>query len=261
MIFILLNENQNVLDERILDTKESPSTLGFDHIYVINLDFRIDRKEKIQMIANHHNLDFDIFPAVSNDDIKTLDKYNSTMSSRYKACYVSHYKVYESIVTHGYNSTLILEDDIDMEEDIKKIVEEEVLPYLPENWDLLYLGSCAAGGVHDNDVSLNGESFEYKIFTNKFPACTHAYAVSLAGAQKLLNYLVNVNIPLDLYLREVMFAGNITTVTLIPSAIVQWKSEDNPSDVSPGAKQPTSSLTNSTLHLLGFKEKITEEIS
>ncbi|RHZ47037.1 hypothetical protein Glove_595g18 [Diversispora epigaea] len=261
MVFILLNENQNVLDEYILDIKNNTSTLGFDHIYVINLDFRTDRKEKIQMIANYHNLDFDIFPAVSNDDIETLNKYPSSMAPRHKACYVSHYKVYESIVTYGYSSSLILEDDIDMEEDIKRIVEKEVIPYLPENWELLYLGSCFAGGIYDGDVSLNGGSFEYKLLFNKFPLCNHAYAVSLVGAQKLLNYLVNVDYPIDLFIREIMLAGNITAITLIPSAITQWVSDDNPSDVSPGAKQPTSSLTNSTLHLLGFKEKIAEKIS
>ncbi|RHZ49422.1 hypothetical protein Glove_521g5 [Diversispora epigaea] len=232
IVFTLINQNLNILNEYLLYAKEDPSTLGFDHIYVINLDFRTDRKEKMQMIANYHNLDFDFFPAVSNDNSKILDKYNSSLPPRYKACYVSHYKVYESIVAHGYNRTLILEDDVDMEEDIKRIVEEDVLPYLPENWDLLYLGSCATGGRFHNDVPLNGELFEYKIFTSKFPACTHAYAVSLAGAQKLLNYLVNVDHPIDLYLRKVMRAGNITTVTILPSVITQWKSDDNPSDVS-----------------------------
>ncbi|CAG8519195.1 4263_t:CDS:1 [Diversispora eburnea] len=259
MIFTLLNENQTIFDEYILDTKEDPSTLGFDHIYVINLDNRTDRKEKMQMIANYHNLDFDFFSAVSKDDIKTLNKYPSSLSPRHKACYVSHYKVYESIVTHGYNSSLILEDDIDLEEDIKRIVVEEVLPYLPENWELLYIGSCFAGGIWDGDVSLNGESFEYKLLPFKSPLCNHAYAVSLVGAQKLLNYLVDVDIPIDLYLRKIMDAGNITEITLIPSAITQWISDDNPSDVSPDAVPPTFSLTNSTLHLLGFKEEIVKK--
>ncbi|CAG8519229.1 4265_t:CDS:1 [Diversispora eburnea] len=255
MIFTLLNENQNVRDEYILDTKEASSTLGFDHIYVINLDYRTDRKEKMQMIANYHNLDFDFFSAVSKDDIKTLNKYPSSLTPRHKACYVSHYRVYESIITHGYNSSLILEDDIDLEIDVKRIVEEEVLPFLPENWELLYIGNCYSEEILDDDVSLNGESFEYKLFPSKFPLCTHAYAVSLVGAQKLLNNLVDVDIPIDLYLREIMAAGNITEITLFPSAITQWISDDNRSDVSPGAVPPTSSLTNSTLHLLGFKKK------
>ncbi|RHZ78962.1 hypothetical protein Glove_153g47 [Diversispora epigaea] len=67
-------------------------------IYVINLDSRTDRKEKMQMkmIANYHNLDFDFFPAVSYNNIETLNKYPSSLLPRQKA-YVSHYKIYESL--------------------------------------------------------------------------------------------------------------------------------------------------------------------
>ncbi|CAG8535231.1 17522_t:CDS:1, partial [Cetraspora pellucida] len=226
------------------------STLGFDHIYVINLEYRTDRREKMEAIANQLNLNFNFFPAVSKYDKKELGNFNSgQLLNSHKACYVSHYKIYQSIIRNGYNSALILEDDVDIEMNIVNIMTD-VLLSLPPDWEMLYLGHCS--------WEMNGEavggSHTHKIYRSNGPGCTHAYAVSFIGANKLLNELepINPQVPIDLEIIKRIQQGIITSYSFQPQVIVQWRSKDNPSDVSPGTPEDSYPLENSTLRFLGF---------
>ncbi|CAG8535106.1 12580_t:CDS:1 [Acaulospora morrowiae] len=203
----------------------------------------------MEAIENALGLDFDFFPAINNNDSETLNKYQADLATRHKACYVSHYRVYESIVRNGYNSALILEDDTDFEISISSIISD-IHRILPNDWEMLYIGHCS----WEKGGPLIGYASDFKLFKSTAPACTHAYAVTLSGAKKLLKELVNLKLPIDLELGEKIKSGNITSYSLDPPAIVQWKSKDNPSDVSPGAEMLTTRLKNSTLHSLGFQE-------
>ncbi|CAG8776431.1 14810_t:CDS:1, partial [Racocetra fulgida] len=51
---------------------ELNNTLGFSHIYVLNLESRQDRREKLENLEKKLNLKFEFFPAVSLDDENAL---------------------------------------------------------------------------------------------------------------------------------------------------------------------------------------------
>ncbi|CAG8536361.1 10398_t:CDS:1, partial [Diversispora eburnea] len=224
----------------------------FEHIYCINLPSRSDRKEKVISIAKFHNLDIDFIDAVDFQDEKILEHYLADIGPRHKACYASHYKTFELIVSNNYQSALILEDDVDFEVDIKDFLNV-IQPFLPNDWDMFYLGNCYWDT--SNIIYYEGKVYGYNLVLSKSvsPGCSHAYAVSLKGAQKLLEMLVNITKPFDIALIALMDANKIFSLSLFPSIIVQWKSRDNPSDVSPGALDKPYKLKNSTLDLFGYK--------
>ncbi|CAG8496892.1 6227_t:CDS:1 [Racocetra fulgida] len=202
----------------------------------------------MEAIANQLNLDFEFFPAVSKYDRKELDKFNSgQLLTSMKACYVSHYKVYQSIIRNGYGNALILEDDVDIEMNIVNIMTD-ILLVLPADWEMLYLGHCGFE-MYGEGV---GGSDKHKIYQSITPGCTHAYAVSYIGANKLLNELVNPQTAIDLEIIEKIQRGVIISYSFQPQVIVQWRSKDNPSDVSSGTPEHSYPLENSTLHFLGF---------
>ncbi|CAG8711618.1 17544_t:CDS:1, partial [Cetraspora pellucida] len=117
-------------------------TLGFDHIYVIHLDYRTDRFERLNEISSYLGLDFDYFSAVSKYDEQFLRRFGTAnMDLSQKACFLSHYLVYKQIIDKGYNSTLILEDDVDFELNITAIMND-IHHVLPSSWETLYVGSC-----------------------------------------------------------------------------------------------------------------------
>ncbi|CAG8654937.1 16159_t:CDS:1 [Racocetra fulgida] len=200
-------------------------------------------------------LDVEFFTAVSTDDRKMLNRFNNStyLKDTHKACYISHYLIYASIVSHGYDSALILEDDVDIELNITSIMSY-IHRVLPDDWDLLYLGHC---------MNWEGSFFEpiddsspiFKLYPSKKPYCTHAYAVSYAGALKLLGELATLEVPVDLELISRIDDGIVTSYSIEPAVVVQWRSDDNPSDVSPDAEVEHKTLVNSTLNSIGFSWK------
>ncbi|CAG8526165.1 4556_t:CDS:1 [Acaulospora morrowiae] len=229
--------------------KNYNKTLGFEHIYVINLPHRRDRHFKMGDIEEVLELDFEFYPGVSNNDSEILDKYDFNIPLNIKTCYVSHYRVYESIVRNGYNSCLILEDDVDVEMDIISIMTD-VYRILPDDWEMLYLGHCN----WDGDGKLIGDTGSFQLYESIYPVCTHAYAVTLSGAKKLLSELTEPIYAIDIELMEKITQKRFKSYTMEPSAIVQWKSKDNPSDIFHAGKPWTYPLKKSTLHYLGFQE-------
>ncbi|CAG8558529.1 6748_t:CDS:1 [Dentiscutata heterogama] len=232
------------------------NTLGYEHVYVINLEYRIDRRKKMEALGDYLGLDLDIIKAVNKFDNGALSRLNmSNLEAGPKACYLSHYSVIESIVKNGYKNTMILEDDVDMELNITDIMSE-VHRNLPNNWDILYLGSCHEEG---NEL-LKTNLTIHKLHKSGYPKCTHAYAVSIKGAKKLLKKL-KINNTADKIDREIpalITAGEIIGYSIYPQIVVQFKGVNDLSDVTPGRKKPsrTYPLMNSTLLYLGYNPNI-----
>ncbi|CAG8504076.1 15953_t:CDS:2 [Dentiscutata erythropus] len=165
-----------------------------------------------------------------------------------RACYISHYLVYKSIIDNGYRSALILEDDVDFETDITEIMTG-IHRNLPAYWDTLYIGHC-----YEQIGKLVDGSLANQLYESVMPSCTHAYAVSYWGARKLVEKL-DPMIPqgaIDLALLAKIKNKELTSYSVHPMPIIQWKGRDNPSDV-PESMNTYFSLKNSTLRFLGHK--------
>lgn len=99
----------------------------FDKVYVINMDKRTDRLEKISQELAGLGIAFERFPSVYDKD---------PISS----CRKSHLGVISKAKVEGLNSVLILEDDAMFLDNFNENLES-VSKELPENWDMLYLGA------------------------------------------------------------------------------------------------------------------------
>ncbi|CAG8721888.1 9713_t:CDS:1 [Dentiscutata erythropus] len=255
MILCLINFYFPTTLEKPLGLKKSKSvnyTLGFDHIFAINLSYRLDRREDMQEIADFLGLDFDFFPAVSRFDRKFLNKYNlAGLSNAQKACYLSHYLIYKEIVKNGYKSALILEDDVDIEFEISRIVSD-LSRDLPYDWDMFYISH-----YNYEEGEILAESGEFKLIKSTNPINTHGYAVSDRGARKLIEDL-NVNKPanpIDVELTSRVHSGFVRSYSIDRTTMIQWKTHDNPSDI-PDSRPPfeRQELLNSTRRILGYKQ-------
>ncbi|KAF0506670.1 putative inactive glycosyltransferase 25 family member 3 [Gigaspora margarita] len=231
--------------------KSLDRTLGFDHIYVINLDYRMDRRKRLDDIASYLGLDFKYFPAISKDDVQTLNRYGSAdMNPSAKACYLSHYYIYKLMVAENYNSALILEDDADFELNITDIMTD-IHRDLPASWEVLYVGHC----FESVGEQVGKSSSVHRLYKSVSPMCLHAYAISYSAVHKLIELLDPV-IPrgsVDYSLKVLIDEGKISSYSVHPQPIVQWKATDNPSDITNSI--PLSfSLLNSTSRFLGYKQ-------
>ncbi|CAG8712025.1 9269_t:CDS:1 [Racocetra persica] len=216
---------------------ELNNTLGFSHIYVLNLINRRDRREKLEILEKKLNLKFEFFPAVSKDDenaIKEVEIKNPPypLTSAQIACYLSHSKIYQSIIQRGYDNALILEDDVDFELNIASIISD-TYRFLPSNWDIYFIGYCDYMERLGQLVDGQSSSSPYTVRKAIMPVCTHGYAISRAGVLKLVENLHPMSETIDSTMLRLKRAGTINSFTLVPLAIVQWRSSINPSDIAP----------------------------
>ena len=101
---------------------------------------------------------------------------------------------------------------------------------------LTYTGHCWSDEASYSPLSTPDTKFVTHLHPSYSPKCTHAYALSLPGARRLLQHL---RYPPFAYSRAIDHAfswliesGRLRAYSIVPSAVVQRK--ETPSDILPG---------------------------
>jgi len=100
-----------------------------DYSEYINLDNRIDRKEKMEeQFLNH--------------DIKGVDRFSAVSSygSGPLNCKKSHFEIYEKFLKTDYETLLVLEDDCLFLPSLTENVDEVLNDIYSVEWDIFWLG-------------------------------------------------------------------------------------------------------------------------
>jgi GR25 family glycosyltransferase involved in LPS biosynthesis len=179
----------------------------FDKIFIINLERDYERKKNIEIQFQKENItSYEFIHAVDgqNEDLQKynfqvipdwIEPYSSKIMTKGEiGCSLSHYLLWERIVKEGWKQVMILEDDVVLSPHFSQILEEkkEEINQLP--YDLLYIGRRPLNEASEQKIS---DSF----ILPKRSYGTHAYILSLSGAQKLINsnYLQHL-LPVDEFL-------------------------------------------------------------
>ncbi|MBP6024349.1 glycosyltransferase family 25 protein [Ferruginibacter sp.] len=194
----------------------------FDKVFVVSVPRFTDRHKQLE--KHLEGLSFEFFWGADKlkldyNTVKTDGTYDEQMAQKLQrqgkalnlgeiACSLSHRMVYEEMVKHNWQKVLILEDDIlPLYNNLPQL--PTALNELPDNWELVYLGYLK----HENVTAalkrkqmlykilsrLGLMKWTYKMVNNLLPKphslhlkkagfhdCTHAYAVTLQAAKKLL---------------------------------------------------------------------------
>lgn len=194
----------------------------FDKILVVSVPRFTQRHEKLrQSLAG---LNFDFFWGADKqklgyetaktdgtyDEIKAkkLQRQGKALNLGEIACSLSHRYLYAAMIENTWKKVLILEDDVlPITGSMKEL--PAAIKELPDSWELVYLGYLKHEQVTTNlrlkqffykIVSALGlMTWSYKMVSNLLPRpysnhlrkagfhdCTHAYAVTLEAAKKLL---------------------------------------------------------------------------
>ncbi|MGQ0738904.1 MAG: glycosyltransferase family 25 protein [Bacteroidota bacterium] len=217
----------------------------FDKVLVLTVPRFKERHEKIkQRLAG---ISFEFFYGTDKNELTeefisrnyTYNKKNSLAVSYYFkalnggeiACSLSHRMIYGAMINNNWQKVLVLEDDVVPDYEQLTLLSN-CLNELPEDWELFYLGY-----LKNNKLTARGKIKQtwYKIMTvlglsriemkmveNRLPKnfsahlwkagfhdCTHAYAVSLSGAKKLLAAQTPVRYRADNLLTASVLKGEI----------------------------------------------------
>ncbi|KAJ7638353.1 hypothetical protein FB45DRAFT_902581 [Roridomyces roridus] len=155
----------------------------------------------------------------------TIREYKILSRNRI-ACWHSHFSVIQHITTRSIQKvSLILEDDVDMELDIRERLLS-VWNLLPHDWDVVFLGHCHSNESYYPALELHPPLLTY-IHPSHAPLCTHAYALSATGARRLLWHLTYppfaYSRSIDHALAWLIQSGRIKAFSIVPSVVVQRK--------------------------------------
>ncbi|KAJ7449465.1 hypothetical protein B0H11DRAFT_1743605 [Mycena galericulata] len=206
--------------------------------------------EEIPPLLDSRLVSFDSAPLICATENFTLTPYSPglpkyrTLSRSRIACWHSHLSVIRRAADHvGPKASLILEDDVDMEEDVKERLLS-VWGSLPPDWDIVFLGHCWSNESYypalpksQSESNLHPPRLlESHLHPSHAPLCTHAYALSPSGARTLLRHLTHppfaYSRAIDHALAWLVKSGRLRSFSVVPSVVVQRK--DGMSDVMPG---------------------------
>lgn len=225
----------------------------FDKIYVISLRRAHDRHETFRRLLN--GLQYEIFWATDKNDLDREDMIRrglyddeTVRQPRYihpnglnegqLACALSHRRIYEEMVSKGYKRVLVFEDDVvpcfDRLSQLPGALQQ-----LPNDWELVYLGY-----TKNEDITLKQQlkqqfynvvspfgllrwsrqeasryaprPFSPNLRVAGLHDCTHAYAVSLAGAQKLTDAQKPIVASADALMSVLVLNGQLNAYASVP---------------------------------------------
>lgn len=194
----------------------------FDKVLLLTVPRFKERQEKVKQRLQ--GISFEFFYGADKNDLTEefigkhyhYDKKNTLAPGYYFrplnrgeiACSLSHRMIYQAMADNNWQKVLVLEDDVVPDHE-KLALLGDCLGELPDDWELFYLGYLkndkltgsqkrkqtwykimAALGLSKIPLRMIGnllpKDFSAHLWKAGFHDCTHAYAVSLSGAKKLL---------------------------------------------------------------------------
>ena len=190
----------NIEDFDNIHNKDIPNSMK---IYCINLDRDKSRWRSIKSYSDKHNLNIERVSAYYGKDVvedeyinkNILDKNHNLLKGQL-GCALSHVQLWRKIKKDNNQFSLILEDDVKFNRNFKKDLRK-LIDFLPETWDIIYLGGC----------NLHGKKYNEKlIYPTKFGArynlCCHAMLLNRERIGGLIDIMTPIKYPIDNQLRR-----------------------------------------------------------
>jgi alpha(1,3/1,4) fucosyltransferase len=189
-------------------TLNTPFLNGIDDCFVINLDRRADRmerlydncpelKDRVTRLSAVEGKRLTLTPELA----RLFRPHDFFWKKPIMGCALSHLTLWHKLATEhpDINSYLILEDDVKLKPNWET-AWKMAYPHLPDEWDVIYLGGILPpnrGGFEHTKERVNeyisrvapNKFFGQPIPTRYFHWCAYSYVLSKKGAQKILDIL------------------------------------------------------------------------
>jgi GR25 family glycosyltransferase involved in LPS biosynthesis len=175
----------------------------FDRVVVINLDRRTDRMERLGAQLDELGIEYERFSAVDGKELGIDPIVAGTMS------HVAVMKKYPK------ENILILEDDALFVNNFQERFDE-VMPTLPGDWDVLYLGALITQGT--GEVRPVNKDWARQVVTTG----SHAYCIKEVRLQYFIEKLDGYEWYIDIGLR--VFAEQYNAYIAQPNLVTQFPS-------------------------------------
>lgn len=143
--------------------------------------------------------------------------------SRHVGCALSHWLTWKGLIVNsgqfGFDRIAIMEDDVELRPDWEPLLCE-AMSNLPEDWDILFAGSCHAkahGPVH----------YKGNLWRAQNPLCSHFYIVRAKALPVLIESCERIYTNIDWAIAE-QALPKLNHFTVLPRIAGQHGMEDLP---------------------------------
>ena len=196
----------------------------FDNIYCINLAHRADRWEDVSKEFAKHLLIVERVEAVNGKEVfrEGLNRHAGAYG-----LVLTNIKIFEDAISKGYMKILILEDDIKFAEDVNEKFWKK-MQYLPDDWNMLYLGGnsqftwgkfdMVSGDKSVEITKKNYNTFDYELVRTRHTQSSYAIGFNKKTLVDFLEKLRATREPIDVLqttLQKTLYKTYVFLPTLV----------------------------------------------
>ena len=202
-------------------------------IFVISLARAEGRRAAMRARLGKLGADYEIVDAVDGatlnpadygDNILRRDKFRRKFGREILdgeiGCYLSHYRLWQRMVTEKIPSALVLEDDVDWDEDLLAVADD--IDNLDWSWGVVLL-SARRGGIPGRELAPVGDNRQLLLCDRRVPTAA-GYVISQMGAWALLQHCREISAPIDIAYGE-WWSSEIPFYAVMPPLVRQMESE------------------------------------
>lgn len=195
-------------------------------VFVINLDKSPERMAKISKRLNELDIPFERISGVygasltkqelelAYDPALNLKTYRRALPCGEIGCYMSHTKVWKTIVEKKYNCALVLEDDIVIDADIKLLLSKLINSIKSFDIVKFYCPKSNPKIVASEPIGPNHMLCRFR----KVPSGNQGQLITYDGAKKLLATYQKFGRPVDVDI-QYWWESGVNVLGVLPSVI------------------------------------------
>ncbi len=151
-----------------------------------------------------------------------LDRAGERIGSKHIAATLTHILLWQTMKYQDDDSFIALEFDVRFVDGWREQFDV-AMQFLPDDWDLVYLGSCCCKGRETSTVETklqDGWSVSSNLYEVKYPLCGHAIMYRKKCLETLLTIHQKINMPLDIAMFH-MSLPQLKVYTILPRIVEQ----------------------------------------
>lgn len=196
-------------------------------VFVINLDFQVDRKAFMEQQLEALGIPFEIVAAVKGkelapalvstvyDEPQTLKTQGKPLSLGEIGCALSHLSIYRKMLDNHIPASLILEDDALLHTDLPKVLHPLAERIAAEDKPVIYLLTHLIRYKRGPALPV---ASGYALHPMVDACCAHGYLINKTAAEQMLQLFSPITYPIDAW-KRIAETGRIRIEGLNPYVI------------------------------------------
>jgi hypothetical protein len=199
--------------------------MNFPRTFVLTVNRPIKRFDETTKHLDEIGIKWEPFIGMDNQicrlnskDTFDFDRAGERLEAKHVAATLTHYLLWK-VMQYDTNDYGWSEDYFAALEFDVRFVEgweeqyDKAMSVMPQDWDLIYLGSCCCKGREQTHIGEN-------VYEIKYPLCGHAIMYRQKSLETLLDVHQKINMPLDIAMYHLSLP-KLKVYTILPRIVDQ----------------------------------------